>query len=349
MLGDLTIVKALVPPKDLVIIQQVVNKENVCFVAKSYGTERLMRFEKSNSIDLLGNEIRCLTTLSDCPWVINLEGVWKTDDSIHLILEHCAGGDLLDYLFMFKPADIPTTKFYMSEIITALEVLHERLIMHGDLKPDNVFIGTDGHIKLGDFGMASMMKHKFARTIAKRGTLQYWSPLQHRKMPYGIKNDIWALGCIFFMLLTGNTPFPTNNVHNRKQVCQDAPIPEIAKDLLTQMWTVHECERIDLCDIKHHPFFEGVDWNNVGIEDPPWIPNEEDRQQLYEDVPYETFDLLSNDQSDQPLDYLNWINNRRSLSGEILPFQLNLLEEKLNATNGSETTDSEDMDSIRCC
>ncbi|MCH9716196.1 MAG: serine/threonine-protein kinase [Gammaproteobacteria bacterium] len=332
-LEDLTIVKALVPPKSLVAIQQVVDSEDGIHVTKSYATKRLLQHQQRNNIDLLGNEIKYLTMLSDCPWVVDLKDVWKTHDSVHLVLEHCAGGDLLDYLFMFGPCNLWATQFYMSEIIVALEQLHKRNIMHGDMKPDNVFIGSDGHIKLGDFGMACAFKHPLGRTTGKRGTKEYWSPLQHRHMPFGIKNDIWGLGCILFMLLTNVVPFTGyRSVRDREGVCRKAPISARAKDLLMWMWTAMEQDRIELSEIKRHPFFEGLDWDKVGSVQPPWTPNETDRSMLYADGEYAVYDLLQPQyEMTQPFNYLDWINGRRSLSGDILPFQLNILEEKLNA------------------
>mmetsp|Transcript_13376 Transcript_13376/g.13295 ORF Transcript_13376/g.13295 Transcript_13376/m.13295 type:complete len:164 (+) Transcript_13376:32-523(+) len=106
-------------------------------------------------------------------------------------------------------------KFYAAELVLALDFLHRHDIVYRDLKPQNIIIGKDGHVKLTDFGLS---KDNFSEdqehTIC--GTIKYIAPEAIAGHPYNHMVDWWSLGIIIYRMLTGKLPYPTTKNHEVK-------------------------------------------------------------------------------------------------------------------------------------
>eukprot|EP00834_Sanchytrium_tribonematis_P002310 NODE_68_length_25399_cov_0.885771.p9 type:complete len:292 gc:universal NODE_68_length_25399_cov_0.885771:4149-5024(+) len=111
---------------------------------------------------------RDLLALSEnCPWVVQLYFSFQDTNNLFLIMEYLAGGDLMSLLIEKDIFDEETTRFYISELILAIDFVHSLQFIHRDIKPDNVLIDTQGHIKLTDFGLSTGL-HKTHQS-------EYWS------------------------------------------------------------------------------------------------------------------------------------------------------------------------------
>lgn len=94
--------------------------------------------------------------------------------------------------------------FYITEIVTALEYLHSLKIAYRDIKPENLLIAADGHLKITDFGFA---KHIEDRTFTLCGTPEYLAPEIIMSVGHNCSVDWWALGILLFEMLAGYPPF----------------------------------------------------------------------------------------------------------------------------------------------
>merc|ERR1719433_1428901 len=97
---------------------------------------------------------RDLLAAADNTWLVKLLYSFQDDTWLYLVMEYCAGGDLMTILMRDDILSETSTRFYMSELAMAINSVHELKFVHRDLKPDNVLISNTGHVKLSDFGLA---------------------------------------------------------------------------------------------------------------------------------------------------------------------------------------------------
>ena len=135
---------------------------------------------------------------------------FKDKDSYSIIMEYCDNSDLLNYIENIKKEKkvIEPKIIYIiiNDICLGLNEIHDKNLIHRDLKPDNIFIGKDYKIKIGDFGISKKLDGTIhAKTIA--GTKNYMAPEIIKGEKYTNKIDIWSLGCIIYELCTLNICF----------------------------------------------------------------------------------------------------------------------------------------------
>ena len=255
---------------------------------------------------LLKNQIRHTMDEQDflskvnSPWIVKLKASFQEGDYLYLVMEYLPGGDLMG---LFIDKDILTedeARFYICEIILAIDSIHELNCIHRDIKPDNILIGKDGHIKLTDFGLAKIsdkvfkediidynvdkkkIKHK--RNYSCVGTAYYVAPEVILKKGYGKEIDWWSLGVILFEMVAGYAPFCSQNT---KDVCykvthfnkylkfpSKCKVSEACKDLIYKLVNNSNIRlgKNGSQEIKAHPFFKGVNWLKIKEMKPPFIP-----------------------------------------------------------------------------
>jgi serine/threonine protein kinase len=109
-------------------------------------------------------------------------------------------------------------KFYFSEILLGLEYIHSKGIVYRDLKPENVLIDIDGHIKLADFGLSKFLTSSDSLTNSFCGSPEYMSPEMLMGTGHGSSVDYYSLGAILFEMLTGLPPFYSTD-RNQMYLC----------------------------------------------------------------------------------------------------------------------------------
>ncbi|XP_015266277.1 PREDICTED: serine/threonine-protein kinase MRCK gamma [Gekko japonicus] len=210
----------------------------------------------------------------------------------YLVMDYYAGGDLLTLLSKFEdrlPEDMAC--FYVAEMVLAIHSIHRLRYVHRDIKPDNILIDTNGHIRLADFG--SCLQLRPDGTVVSPvavGTPDYISPeilqaMEDRKGKYGPECDWWSLGVCMYELLFGETPFYAEslvetygkimNHEDHLQFPADiTDVSEGAKDLIRGLLCRQELRlgQKGIEDFKRHPFFEGIDWDNLRKSTPPYVP-----------------------------------------------------------------------------
>lgn len=105
-------------------------------------------------------EANIMKKLTGLPFIVELYCTFQTENELYFVMEPCIGGTLFHFITRSAKGDldINVIKFYMAEIIIALEKVHSKNIMYRDLKPENVLIDIDGHIKLTDFGLSKQIR-----------------------------------------------------------------------------------------------------------------------------------------------------------------------------------------------
>ena len=152
-----------------------------------------------------------------------MEYAFQTSEKLYFILTYKSGGEIFFHLSKLRRFPESRTKFYVAEILLALEYMHSLNIVYRDLKPENVMIDDDGHIAITDFGLAKKMESKEELLDEFAGTPEYFCPEMIKQEPYsGFMLDWWTLGIITFInnyylliisyeMLIGMPPFVHKN------------------------------------------------------------------------------------------------------------------------------------------
>ncbi|XP_007447048.1 PREDICTED: serine/threonine-protein kinase 17A [Lipotes vexillifer] len=161
------------------------------------------------------HEIAVLELAQDDPWVINLHAVYETPSEMILVLEYAAGGEIFDQCVAdreeaFKEKDVQRL---MRQILEGVRFLHVRDVVHLDLKPQNILLTSDsplGDIKIVDFGLSRILKNgEELREIM--GTPEYVAPEILSYDPISMATDMWSIGVLAYVMLTGVSPFLGDN------------------------------------------------------------------------------------------------------------------------------------------
>eukprot|EP00741_Cyanophora_paradoxa_P002448 tig00000076_g2373.t1 len=177
------------------------------YIMKKINVARLKPREREEA----ENEVKVLQGLRH-PQVVRYKESFIEGGNLCIIMEYCAGGDLQKQVVRMKSKGsyFPEQQIldWFVQICLALKHMHDRKIMHRDLKTLNIFLSGDGKIvKVGDFGIARVLNGtmELARTLV--GTPYYFSPEICREKPYSNKTDIWSLGVVLYELCSLKCPF----------------------------------------------------------------------------------------------------------------------------------------------
>ena len=152
-------------------------------------------------------EARAMADL-DHPHIVRITDIGEEDGQQYLAMEYVAGLDLKRYIKEHYPLSNEEAVRIMGQILLAMRLAHTRGIVHRDLKPQNILLTPDGTAKVTDFGIAvAFAETSLTQTNSMLGSVHYLSPEQARGSKATFQSDIYAMGIIFYEMLTGHIPY----------------------------------------------------------------------------------------------------------------------------------------------
>ena len=152
-------------------------------------------------------EARAMADL-DHPHIVRITAIGEEEGQQYLAMEYVAGLDLKRYIKEHHPLSNEEAIRIMGQILLAMRLAHTRGIVHRDLKPQNILLTPDGTAKVTDFGIAvAFAETSLTQTNSMLGSVHYLSPEQARGSKATVQSDIYAMGIIFYEMLTGHIPY----------------------------------------------------------------------------------------------------------------------------------------------
>ncbi|TVY86986.1 Serine/threonine-protein kinase [Lachnellula willkommii] len=226
------------------------------------------------------------TAMADSPFIVGLKFSFQTPSDLYLVTDFMSGGELFWHLQKEGRFDEKRAKFYIAELILALQHLHMHDIVYRDLKPENILLDANGHIALCDFGLSKANLTKNATTNTFCGTTEYLAPeVLLDEAGYTKMVDFWSLGVLVFEMCCGWSPFYAedtqqmykNIAFGKVRFPRDTLTTEgrnFVKGLLNRNPKHRLGAQDDAEELKRHPFFSDIDWDELTkkLLTPPFKP-----------------------------------------------------------------------------
>lgn len=219
------------------------------------------------------------------PNILRLYGYFYDETRIYLILEFAAKGELYKILQEEKHFSEEKTAKYIKALASALDYCHKKHVIHRDVKPENLLLGSKGEIKIADFGWAVHTPGERRLTLC--GTLDYLPPEMIEGKEHDHNADVWSLGVLMYEFLTGTPPFMAQKYGDTYRriskvdlkfpppaaATNGAVVPDVsleAQDLIRKILVHRPADRIPLSQIPYHPFI--VKYCGMPTQTPMQVP-----------------------------------------------------------------------------
>ncbi|KAI5466139.1 kinase-like domain-containing protein [Mariannaea sp. PMI_226] len=226
------------------------------------------------------------TAMSDSPFIVGLKFSFQTPSELYLVTDYMSGGELFWHLQKEGRFDEKRAKFYIAELILAIQHLHNNDIVYRDLKPENILLDANGHIALCDFGLSKANLTKNDTTNTFCGTTEYLAPeVLLDESGYTKMVDFWSLGVLVFEMCCGWSPFYAEDT---QQMYKNIAFGKVRfpRDTLSQegrnfvkgLLNRNPKHRLGATDdaeeLKRHAFFGDIDWTLLSkkLITPPFKP-----------------------------------------------------------------------------
>ncbi|GMF99427.1 hypothetical protein B5S33_g99 [[Candida] boidinii] len=239
------------------------------------------------------------------PFIVPLKFAFQSSEKLYLVLSFINGGELFYHLQQARRFPLVRAKFYICELLSAIETLHGLNIVYRDLKPENILLDYQGHIALCDFGLCKINMKLEQKTNTFCGTPEYLAPELLLGKGYTRVVDFWTLGVLLYEMLTSLPPFYDEDVNIMyKKILHDPLVFPNYLDsktcsLIKGLLNRDPRKRLGyngVSEIKNNPFFDDVDWNKLNSKGyiPPYKPPVKDNS--------DTSNISSEFTNEKPMD-----------------------------------------------
>lgn len=218
------------------------------------------RVSKPHQREKIINEIELHKSLQH-KHVVKFSHHFEDKDNIYIFLELCSRKSLAHIWKARHTLTDPEVRYYLKQIISSLKYLHNKGILHRDLKLGNFFVNENMDLRLGDFGLAAKLETVEQRKKTICGTPNYLAPEVLNRQGHGTESDVWSLGCVMYTLLCGNPPFETLDLKETykciKEVKYSIPpsLTPSAQKLISAILQKNPSDRLTLDQILAHEYF----------------------------------------------------------------------------------------------
>jgi len=215
------------------------------------------------------------------PYVISLQYAFQTEEKLFFVMDYCAGGDFFHHLQANNRFSQKVTAFYAAEICLGLEALHNLDIIHRDMKPENILVTAEGHLKIADFGFSKWGGNRRKQELSAKtflGSAPYLAPEILEMKEYTKAVDWWAFGILITEMMTGLPQFYEQNTEtNYRRIMHESVsfksfLSRTARSLILDLLEKDPKHRMKVAaDVKAHAFFGRTDWEavlNRNVESP---------------------------------------------------------------------------------
>lgn len=250
---------------------------------------RKSHISKEKMVKYVGIEQKALRRLLGHPGIILLYCTFQDKDSLYFVLGFASNGELLTLIRTLKSLSEECTRFYGAQLLDAVQFMHSRGVIHRDLKPENILLDGRMRIKVTDFGTAKLLDHEtdkhgnelntYSQNIRASsfvGTAQYVAPELLNDKYVTKACDLWAYGCILYIMIAGKAPFNANTEYltfqkiSKLKYSYPPNFPTIIRDLIEKLLVLNPDRRYTTLQIKQHQFFAEQDWSTSAIwKSPP--------------------------------------------------------------------------------
>jgi len=249
----------------------LVQKKNGKHAGKVYAMKVLKKsvVAEKGQIEHTKSEFQIFSSIKH-PFICRLRFAFQSEDKLYLVTDYYCGGSLFYHLRKASSFPEERARFYMSEILLAIEHLHSHQIIYRDLKLENVIMDVEGHIAITDFGL-SKMHCEIASTFC--GTAEYMAPELIKGQTYGVAVDWWSFGILLYEMIVGRTPFFDKNrkLMFQKIVKANPEFPDVCSSetcsIVRRLLASTPTERLGTgetgaTEIKQHSFFLGINFQD---------------------------------------------------------------------------------------
>ncbi|XP_048196576.1 inactive serine/threonine-protein kinase PLK5 [Perognathus longimembris pacificus] len=193
--------------------------------------------------------------------IVAFHGHFADRDHVYMVLEYCSRQSLAHVLKARQTLTEPEVRYYLRGLVSGLRYMHQRRIVHRDLKLSNFFLNKNMEVKIGDLGLAAKVGPGGHCHRVLCGTPNFLAPEVVSRKGHSCQSDIWALGCIMYTVLTGSPPFTGTPLSEMYQNIRDAHYPEPAhlspnaRRLIARLLAPNPAERPSLDHLLQEDFF----------------------------------------------------------------------------------------------